>query len=267
MEYQKYEDIPWTILEPNPKPIEGCAAHFIKGFFDSSFSLAKPVDTVVHSHVFEHLYEPAEFVRHLSEFIQNGQSMIFSIPHLSAWLSKMYTNCINFEHSVFLTEPYVEYLLAKFGFRILKKQYVMDGHSIFYATVRDSLVKPISLSPELYSKNKALYTNFVRHHMGLTNELNEKVNNYGGPVYLFGAHVFAQYLIAFGLDVRKIVGLLDNDKNKQGKRLYGTDLMVQDPGVLKAEQRPAVILKAGIYNDEIKADILCNINREVVFLE
>jgi hypothetical protein len=61
--------------------------------------------------------------------------------------------------------------------------------------------------------------------------------------------------------------LLDNDKNKQGKRLYGTDLMVQDPGVLKAEQRPAVILKAGIYNDEIKADILCNINREVVFLE
>lgn len=267
VEYHKYQDIPWAIIEPNPAPADGCKARFIKGFFDSKFSLAEPVDTVIHSHVFEHLYEPAEFMRHLSEFVRGGQYMIFSIPHLSAWLAKMYTNCINFEHSVFLTEPYVEYLLAKFGFRILKKRYVMDGHSIFYATIRDPSVKPIMLSPALYTENKALYMNFVRYHEGLTKELNAKVKVYDGPVHLFGAHVFAQYLIAFGLDTSKIVSLLDNDKNKQGKRLYGTGLKVQAPAVLQTELKPAVILKAGIYNDEIKADILGNINRQVVFFE
>lgn len=267
VEYQKYQDIPWTILEPNPAPVEGCRARFIKGFFDSKFSLKESIDTVIHSHVFEHLYEPAEFVKHLAEFIRDGQYMIFSIPHLAAWLAKMYTNCINFEHSVFLTEPYVEYLLAKFGFRILKKQYVMDGHSIFYATVRDRSVKPIALSPDLYDENKELYLAFVRYHEGLTKELNAKVRAYAGPVYLFGAHVFAQYLIAFGLDTSKIVSLLDNDKNKQGKRLYGTSLKVHAPAVLRAESTPAVILKAGIYNDEIKADILNNINGKAVFFE
>jgi hypothetical protein len=87
------------------------------------------------------------------------------------------------------------------------------------------------------------------------------------PVYLFGAHVFAQYLIAFGLDTSLIVSLFDNDPKKLGKRLYGTNLRVQSPSVLREVKNPIVILKAGVYNEEIKADILCNINSSVVFFE
>lgn len=266
-EYHKSQDIPWTILEPNPAPQSGCKARFIKGFFDNKFVFEDQLDTVVHSHVFEHLYEPAEFMRHLSEFILDGQFMIFSVPNMSAWLEKKYTNCINFEHTVFLSEPYIEYLLAKFGFRILEKQYVMDGHSIFYATSRDSAIKPIELASNLYAHNKALYLEFVRYYERLADELNNQVQKCSAQVYLFGAHVFAQYLIAFGLNTDRIVSLLDNDLNKQGKRLYGTSLMVQSPKVLKSESQPIVILKAGIYNDEIKKDILDNINDSVIFWE
>ena len=87
------------------------------------------------------------------------------------------------------------------------------------------------------------------------------------PVYLFGAHVFAQYLIAFGLDTSRIVSLLDNDPKKQGKRLYGTTLLVQSPAVLRGDRRPTVILKAGVYNEEIKDDMLANINESTTFFE
>ena len=31
-EYQLFDSIPWTILEPNPSPVEGCNATFISGF-------------------------------------------------------------------------------------------------------------------------------------------------------------------------------------------------------------------------------------------
>lgn len=85
----------------------------------------------MHSHVFEHLYEPAGFMRAVKEFLPLGQKMLFSVPDLSEWLKRKYTNCINFEHTVYLTEPYVEYLMAEYGFRVLEKQKVMDGHSIF----------------------------------------------------------------------------------------------------------------------------------------
>lgn len=122
-EYERFGLIPWTILEPNPAPIEGSKAKFIRGFFDDRFVLDQPIDTVVHSHVYEHMYEPDKFTRHLSGFIKEGQRMVFSVPHMSAWLEKKYTNCINFEHSVFLTEPYIEHLLSKHGFRIENKSY------------------------------------------------------------------------------------------------------------------------------------------------
>jgi len=266
-EYQQFGRIPWTILEPNPSPVEGCDARFIQGFFNDKFTYDEAFDAIVHSHVFEHIYKPDQFIRHLSEFMAQGKHLIFSLPNMQVMLERKYTNCINFEHTVFLTEPYVEFLLAKHGFRLLDKEYFMDDHSIFYATVRDSSVKPIAIPCNLYEKNKRLYMEYVNYHEELIIDLNHRMSNTTQPVYMFGAHVFAQYLIAFGLNTSRIVSLLDNDPKKQGKRLYGTNLLVQSPKVLHDVEMPIVILKAGVYNQEIKKDILNNINETVTFVE
>lgn len=265
IEYQNFGDVPWTILEPNPSPADGCRAEFIKGFFDERFKFDKEFDVLVHSHVFEHLYEPAGFMRAVKEFLPLGQKMLFSVPDLSEWLKRKYTNCINFEHTVYLTEPYVEYLMAEYGFRVLEKQKVMDGHSIFYAVVRDDSVARYELSGELYAENSKVYRDFVGYYEALAAELNEKLKGWDGEIYLFGAHVFSQYLIAFGLDVSNVVSLLDNDSRKQGKRLYGTELNVASPEVLRGKKNVAVILKAGIYNEEIKQGISSEINDAVVY--
>jgi hypothetical protein len=267
VENQILNAIPWTILEPNPAPVDCCRANFIKGFFDSQFSFDGSFNTVVHSHVFEHMYEPSKFMSHLGGFVKDGQYMIFSVPDLKSWLKRNFTNCINFEHTVFLTEPYINYLLSKYGFRVVEKKYVMDGHSIFYATVRDVTVKPIELNVSLYEENRNIYQDFVNYHKELIIDLNHKISESAKPLYLFGAHVFAQHLIAMGLNTDNIVCLLDNDKNKQGRRLYGTKLKVASPKVLADVKDPIVILKAGFYNDEIKKDIVDNINKSTVFFE
>jgi hypothetical protein len=266
-EYKKFRAIPWTILEPNPAPIEGCDARFIKGFFDDKFFLDDYFDTVVHSHVFEHMYEPNRFMMQLSSFIDEGKKLVFSLPNMKVMLERNYTNCINFEHSIFLTEPYVEFMLSKHGFRLLNKEYFMDNHSIFYSTIRDSTVMPIELPSDLYIKNKLTYANYIDYHKKIIFDINSKISNVTEPIYLFGAHVFAQYLIGFGLNVNRVLSLLDNDPAKQGRRLYGTNLMVQSPKILHNIINPIVILKAGVYNSEIKKEILENINSSVVFLE
>ena len=266
-EYHKLTNIPWTILEPNPAPVDGCKATFIKGFFNESFEYSDQFDTIVHSHVFEHIYNPDDFVHHLSDFMSPGKKLVFSLPNMQVMLERKYTNCINFEHTVFLTEPYVEYLLANHGFKILAKEYFMDDHSIFYSCIRDISVAPIPLAQGLYEKNKQLYLNYIDYHSKLIADLNQIINNASQPVFLFGAHVFAQYLLNMGLDANSIINILDNDRNKQGKRLYGTNLIVKSPKVLEGIKEPVVILKAGVYNEEIKKDILENINSEVSFLE
>ena len=97
--------------------------------------------------------------------------------------------------------------------------------------------------------------------------MNNKIKNTSSPVYLFGAHVFSQYLIQEGLNTKKIKYILDNDNNKHYKRLYGSSLEVRPPKVLLNDEKPLIILKAGVYNDEIRSDILENINSSAVFLE
>lgn len=266
-EFEQLVAIPWTILEPNPSPVEGCKADFIKGFFDDKFRFSEPFDTVVHSHVLEHIYDPDQFMKYLSEFMENGKNLVFSIPNLQIWLEQKYTTCINFEHTIFLTEPYVDFLLAKYGFRLISKQYFLDDHSIFYATVRDRSVMPINLPNDLYKKNKQLYLDFITYHEKLIYDLNKKIRGLNHQIYLFGAHIFSQYLISFGLDTTHIMAVLDNDPQKQGKRLYGTNLLVHSPYILKDIKQPVVILKAGIYNHEIKEDILKNINSDTAFFE
>ena len=172
-------------------------------------------------------------------------------------MMRKYTNALNFEHTIFLTEPYIEYLLNQHNFRTIRREYFKKDHSIFYDCIRDSSVQKTKLPEDLFEKNKKLYLEYINFHKELINELNVKIKmlKKNQKLYLFGAHVFSQYLINFGLNIDRIVCLLDNDPKKHGKRLYGTNLKVASPKILRDEKNPTVILRAGIYNEEIKQAI------------
>ena len=269
LEYRRISAVDWTIVEPNPSPAKGVDANFIKGFFDDTFIFEERVGAIVHSHVFEHVYNPSDFISDISHFLQDGQMLIFSIPNMKEMLQRKYTNCLNFEHTIFITEPYVEYLLSRNGFRKIEKRYFKADHSIFYAYIKDSNVSIASLPEGLYESNKKIFLEYVNYHKNLIRQLNIKMEEISKlqSIYLFGAHIFAQYLIEFGLDTRHIVCILDNDANKQSKRLYGTSVMVASPRILEDLENPIIILKAGVYNKEIAEDILININSTAIFWE
>jgi hypothetical protein len=265
-EHRTHAEIPWVILEPNPHPSPQTKAKFIQGFFDQSFKFDGEFDTVVHSHLFEHVYDPMEFMRSLSAFMPQGANLVFSIPNMEVMLKRKYTNCINFEHTFLLTEPYVEFLLSSNGFEVLSKEKFREDHSLFIHAVRNSDISVRQLPTNLYQRHKGLYLDYVSYHLDLVKELNQKLSELEEPTYLFGAHVFSQYLIAFGLDTAKIGGILDNDPTKHGRRLCGTGLKVFPPSVLIGAGPVNVILKAGVYNDEIQKDIIENYSQSCTFL-
>ncbi len=265
-EHRKHGEIPWTILDPNPHPSPETRANFIKGFFDEKFVFEGNFDSVIHSHLFEHVYEPVNFMRALSNFIPEGANLAFSVPNMEEMLRRKYTNCINFEHTMLLTDTFIDYLLASNGFEIISKQKFQDDHSLFFHAIRNSKVKNLSLKDQLYENYKPLYTDYIEYHRELVSSLNKRIASLRTPTYLFGAHVFTQYLIAFGLDTSDLAGILDNDTSKQGRRLYGTSLQVHSPAVLKGAGPTNVVLKAGVYCDEIKNDIEQNYNKDCTFL-
>ena len=265
LNYDKICKTNWTIIEPNPTPLENVNANFIKGFFDKDFKTNTSFDAVVHSHVFEHLYDPKTFIENISNILEEGKYLIFSIPNMNEMLNRKYTNFLNFEHTYFLSEEFVTYFLTNNNFEIVEKKYFKEDHSIFFRAKKNSKIKRTSLGQEALN-NKSLFSEYIKHHLELVKQLNETINKLNSEVYLFGAHVFSQYLFSFGLEESKISFILDNDPIKQGKRLYGTNLRVKSPKVLSKVKRPIVILRAGVYNDEIKKDILENINSKCEFI-
>ena len=266
--YEYDQKIDWTIIEPNPSPVEGVKANFIKGYFNENFKIEKDIDTIIHSHVLEHIYDPQLFLSHISNFISDGQYLLFSLPNLEEMVKRKYTNALNFEHTIYLTEIYTKYLLNKYNFRIVKTQYFKDDHSIFYACVRDSNIERISLPEGLFDYNKKVFNDYIEYFKNLISEINHKLKSKknSSKLYLFGGHIFSLYLINFGLDISEVNCILDNDINKHEKRLYGTNLKVFSPKIIKEEEKPIIILKAGVYTEEIKEDIYRNVNSGAIFI-
>lgn len=264
---QTNADMEWTILEPVPNPIEGCNAKFIKGFFNKDYKIVGDFDAVIHSHTLEHFYNPIEFIKAISKNMCEATYMFFSVPNMEEMLKRNFTNIFNFEHTYYCAEPFIEYMLTKCGYSILEKKNFGEDHSVFYATIKKAQVEETSLVVSCYEKNKELIQEYLDVHQKIVEEINRKISNTSSPVYLFGAHVFSQFLIGFGLSTNKIKSILDNDPSKQGLRLCGTTLLVNSPQILREEKEPIVILRAGTHNKEIKQDILENINKNTIFLE
>ena len=84
-------------------------------------------------------------------------------------------------------------------------------------------------------------------------------------IFIFGAHIFSQMMIFNGLNKKNITGVLDNDKQKIDKFLYGTNLKINNPSILKKIVQPCVVLRAGSYNKEIKKQ-LSEINKSVIIV-
>ena len=100
--------------------------------------------------------------------------------------------------------------------------------------------------------------NFWKRDINKINKLIKKDKS----VFIFGAHIFSQMMLFNGLNKKNITGVLDNDKQKANKFLYGTNLKINNPSILKKVIKPCVILRAGSYNKEIKKQ-LSVINKSV----
>ena len=253
----------WEIIEINPCPVKGVKARYIKKTFDKQFKPKKKYNTIIHSHVLEHVYDPNYFLELVSNLLDIGEKHIFSIPNIETMIKKKYTNALNFEHTYYLSHKTLDYLLNKNGFFIKKKKFFKKDHSIFYYTEKKLNGKDKKLND--YKKNKKLFQNYTSYLENDVAKLNKIITN-KKDVFLFGAHIFSQYLLNLGLKTNNIRYILDNDSSKQNKRLYGTNLKVKSPSILSKFKCPLVILRAGVYNKEIAQQIQKNINLNTIFL-
>ena len=254
------EEFSWDILEPsfNGVPHKDSRVHYHSDFFET-FQSQKRYDAVVHSHVFEHIYNPLDFLIKASKLLVNKGVQYISIPNMKYWLSEGFSNTLMFEHTFYVDIDVLKSMLAQAGF-VIDRELITD-HSIFVSARKCETIKRCAGS-ENFSYSEEMFLKFLSGTRSDVKGINDKLN--GKKCYIFGAHIFAQILVEFGLNEDLVVSLLDNDPLKQEKRLYGTSLFVKNPNIIKNVKTPIVIVRAGTYSEEIKSQ-LREINKDVNF--
>lgn len=253
----------WLIVDPNLKfEVNHDKLVYIEDFF--SDKIEEYFDMIVHSHTLEHMTDPKSFLESISKKIGNGNYHIFSVPNLFLYMKNKFSNVLNFEHTLFLTEDIIDYLLNLHDFEIEEKIYYSD-HSIFYVTKKvDNLNKMNKIN--FYSEYKKMYEDLFNYYKNFVEEINLKIKDTDSDIYLFGGHIFSQYLISLGLNTKNIINIIDNSEIKNDQRLYGTNLTIKMPNKINFKDNSIVILKAGQYQNEIKNQLL-DINKKITFYE
>jgi len=236
---------------------------FIDKFYNPDEILDNEIyDTIVMSHVFEHIYDPNLYLQSFNKNLNVGGRVIFSIPNITKILEDKFTNGLNFEHTYQIDNKILRYLMTKNGFKEISV-YDYSSHNIFAVFEKVSNMN-ISCKLNCFDQNMSIWKDFINYHTKTTKILRGLIKPYNNK-FLFGCHVFSQYLLHFGLDENSFNGIIDNDPNKHGHRLYGTNLKTYPANIIEGMNSVAVIVKAGLYSKEI-TDSLLSINENCVII-
>jgi hypothetical protein len=215
---------------------------------ESSKTQRENVDMVVHSHLIEHLYEPVSDIENMASLLPIGAHMAIAMPLIDVMIADKFTNAMNFEHTYMLTYEMAEMMLNMAGLVIAEK----TGNK--------------SAPVVKYEGSVKAFNEFISYYKEEVEKIQSQIKSKKEDTFIFGAHIFTQYLFGFGLSENLFSNTLDNDPDKIGNRLYGTSLQVKSPKILKDVESPVVVLKAAMYTEEIKKDILENINPNTKFI-
>lgn len=241
--------VDWHIIEPNPLASNQYGL-LIEGWFPRDLPNELEVRTIVHSHVIEHQPNLQEFVTQQATALEIGGRVIVSWPNMAEMSKNLDLNILMFEHLNFLPHAELVAIFSSKGFQLMDTEY-FGGHSIFVCFEKTSELDNDFKSTVSALEFQAICDRYEIHTRSLSQKLNSFFEDSSGTNFLFGAHIFSQFLISAGLDQTRVNFILDNNPEKWGKRLYGTSLNITPPSEVTSKQRVKVGLAMGNYEREV----------------
>jgi hypothetical protein len=249
---REFRKLNWTIHDINPIPVPEYNQRIIYGKFSKeTYKPSKNTQTIAHSHTLEHVNDPIAFMYEIAMSQKIGDRQIISVPDMDVMLRRFDLNFLNFEHNYFLPENLLNALFDSCGYRIIDF-FNFKEHSKFYAIEKVSHeinISKFQKQPYFNLELFEVYINAVKEYVLVINRLIEESEL---PSYVFGAHVFTQMLVGFGLKSNLLAGCIDNSSKKQGLRLYGTSLRVSSAKeVFERHGKINIFGAVANYTDEI----------------
>ena len=190
------------------------------------------IETIVLSHVFEHLYNPRRFVERTSK--SKVKNIVLSVPNLKIGLTKNMISFIHNEHTYYFEELHIIRLFELFNYKLNNKEYYKD-HSIFLSFNYVEPTNTVDLLKEY----------FIKRESDISSIILDK------PTYIVPGGHYGSVIYYYLKNKEFVSGFLDNDKGKQGTYMYGTNLLTYSLNHIKDLTNISILLHAGPYTSEL----------------
>ena len=209
-------------------------------------------NTIIMSHVFEHLYYPRNF---LNKVKNKGVTNIFiSIPNMKKCVENNSICHVSSGHTFYYEEDNIIKLFNEFSYK-LKDTYIFDDHSIFFyfsLCLEDKFNINNMIIPD---KNSII--NIKNNLINLAKTISSLNFNKDNDIFILPAGGYGSKIYYYLNDnnKNKVIGFLDNDTTKHGKYLYGTSKIIYSLDYIKSYISPIIIVNAGAHTNNVIKNI------------
>lgn len=231
--------IDYTIFDICDSPKRPTKVKFLQGNCeDKAFTQG----AIIMSHTFEHLYQPRKFLE------RQMRPIFLSIPNMDILYERKNIGVLHTEHTYFIGYTEAISLFSEFGYTCLTCRRFND-HSYFFHFKKENSINPyvpndarLTMMRSIFEDGEAALSSIVIDR----------------PCFICPAGLYGQRIHYYLKQYSQYInGFIDNDPLKQGKKLYGTGIMVYAPSTLSkySSSQISVILYAGPYTKEIQEDL------------
>jgi hypothetical protein len=214
------------------------------------------INTIIMSHVFEHLYNPKQFIKKISN--TNVKNIFISIPDMENLAKSKEINNLNILHTYYINTEYLRSLMSVYGFKMIKMYNYKDNSNFYYFNkdIHTDIIEYRNL--KLPENLQLFYKNMKLNIKNITIE---------ERFFICPSGFYGQF-IYFNLNEKTKVnlsGFLDGDNFKINKRLCGTKTNIYEKSEINKYDKITILVASTKHNIEIQEELRA-FNTNIIFI-
>lgn len=246
-----------TGTDPSEKSVErlraaGIDSYVFNIYSEVSLGEYERYDCIFLFEVAEHLLVPTKGIENVSKMLKTNGVFMISVPDYSqiGMDSSSIPNYFNLEHINYFSEISLDYLMARYGLeRVAQKRAGIDLIQVYKKTDKVQTLDPDTITASAVCAYFQQQDEKEEHIGSIIENLRAEKRE----IVIWGTGSYVMSLLATtNLMQCRIKGFVDNNKIKQGRKIY--DHMIYPPEYLK-DKKYTVLICSMLNGEQIKQQI------------
>jgi 2-polyprenyl-3-methyl-5-hydroxy-6-metoxy-1,4-benzoquinol methylase len=244
----KLKELGWSVWGCDPAAQAKIASEKLgadrvsREFFKEGTYKAGRFDAIVARNLLEHIYDLHGFLKAVAGSLEDGGHLLIEVPNVHTTLELGVFASFFHQHISYFSQATLSRLLFENGF----------------TPVHWEVGPTLMVAARKGMQDQKLVAGFVSTSGMLREKILDVFNDSSvKTIALFGASAISTTIVSM-LDVKgraKLKAVFDNDSQKRGKRIYGSDVLIAPPTADAVKGIDALLIASNLFEKEIRAQL------------